>query len=409
MIGLNTDAAVSFAGVINVEAAFTAERIAMAMPMSGWTRLPDDMERELPRLREAGQKIAESSDALVVIGAGGSSLGARALIEALPPRGVREVYFAGDNLSGSYMSRLVSRLANRDFSVIATSKSGTTTEPAAALRVLLKLLRERYGAQLSDRLYIVAGDGGSALRSFAETSGAGLFGIPESVGGRYSVLTAAGLLPAAARGLDIAEILRGAREESQHGTVTALRYAAVRQSLYSAGYRTEIFASFEPDARSLGEWWKQLFGESEGKHSGGIFPASVSFTGDLHSMGQYIQEGRRDIFETIVSFGESAVGAVIPDNSEFDDGFQFLDGRRFDAVNETARDAVKAAHLAGGVPVMELTVPGATEASLGALMFFFEYACAVSAIIGGVANPFDQPGVEAYKRIMLDTLKNFAH
>ncbi|MDR2615607.1 MAG: glucose-6-phosphate isomerase [Oscillospiraceae bacterium] len=405
MIDLDITGTTGFLEKPDMAAARAAAVRMAALPMSGWLSLPETAMRELPRLLDAGRRISERSDALVVIGAGGSSLGARAFIEAAPSRGgVREVYFAGDNLSGAYMSRLVKTLEGRELSVVVTSKSGTTTEPAAALRVFLELLRERYGERFADRLFVVAGEGRSPLRDYAQSRGCELFYIPEGVGGRYSALTAAGLLPAAARGLDIGEILRGAREQAERGDEAALLYAAARQALYASGFRTELFASFEPSARALGEWWKQLFGESEGKGGGGIFPASVSFTGDLHSMGQYIQEGRRDIFETIIAFRGGADDMAIPANREFDDGFAFLDGASMNGVNETARQAVKAAHIQGGTPVIELQLPELGEYALGAAMYFFEYACAVSACIAGV-NPFDQPGVEAYKKIMLRELR----
>jgi glucose-6-phosphate isomerase len=405
MIELELDGADGLADDIRVEAAREAWKKATALPMSGWTKLPVETMRELPRLTDSGKRIAGNSDALVVIGAGGSSLGARALTEAIPRcGGVREVYFAGDNLSGAYMSRLLGTLEGREISVVATSKSGTTAEPAAALRVFVKLLRDRYGENFGGRLHIVAGEKASALREFAVMHGCGLYDIPEDTGGRYSALTAAGLLPAAARGIDIGEVLRGARDQAGSGLEAALRYATARQSLYSKGCRTEIFATFEPSARALGEWWKQLFGESEGKGGGGIFPATAGFTGDLHSMGQYIQEGRRDIFETIVYFRENPGGAEIPDIPELGDGLGFLGGTRPDEANAIAREAVKAAHVAGGVPVVGISAPRQDEASLGALIYFFECACAVSACIAGV-NPFDQPGVEAYKRIMLEKLR----
>ncbi|MDR0838744.1 MAG: glucose-6-phosphate isomerase [Oscillospiraceae bacterium] len=405
MIRLDLSGISGFLEKLDLGAAEDAARRIPAHEMSGWAVLPAAYSVATgAKLRGAGSKIAESSDALVVLGAGGSSLGARALIEAIPGRGgVREVYFAGDNLSGVHMARLTETLRDRDFSVIAASKSGTTTEPAVALRVFLKLLRERYG-DLRDRLYIVAGEHESPMRSFAETCGCALFGIPESVGGRYSVLTAAGLLTAAARGIDIDEIVAGARSEAESGAGEAIRYAAARQGLYAAGYRTEIFASFEPDAKALGEWWRQLFGESEGKGGGGIFPATVGFTGDLHSMGQYIQEGRRDIFETILEFGARGGDAVIPANAEFDDGFAFLDGRGFNDVNDVAARAVRAAHIDGGVPVLGLEAGSFDERGLGALMYFFETACAVSAFLAGV-DPFDQPGVEKYKGIMRGELR----
>ncbi|MDR0906368.1 MAG: glucose-6-phosphate isomerase [Oscillospiraceae bacterium] len=410
MIKLDLTGLNNFVAESEIEAAIAAAQSARArvleLPMHGWVSLPSDITAaDIAKLNAAGARIAEQSDALVVLGAGGSSLGARALLDALPGRGdVKEVFYAGDNLSGVHMARLSNALQSREFSVVVTSKSGTTTEPAAALRVMLKLLRARYGEALKEHLFVVAGEHKSALRDYAENLGCELFGIPEEVGGRYSVFTASGLLPAAARGLDIAALLRGASAEAGDGLEAAVAYAAARQKLNAGGFTTEILASFEPDARNLGEWWKQLFGESEGKQQRGIFPATVSFSGDLHSMGQYIQDGRRNLFETIVSFTGLPTDVEIPPNREFDDGFAFLGGWWLNDVNDVARQSVRAAHIDGGVPVAEIIAPGLNEASLGALLYFFEYACAVSACIDGV-NPFDQPGVEAYKTIMRAKLK----
>ena len=405
MIKINLSGVAAFAETINISAAQTAEATAAQLPMCGWKEYPTEVTTHaLEKIKTAGQRIADTSDALVVLGAGGSSLGARTLTDALPrKKGVAEIFFAGDNLSGEYMARLIRNLENKEISVIVTSKSGTTTETAAALRIFLPILRERYGDAALSRLYVVAGEGKSKLRDFAEGCGCEIFGIPENIGGRYSVLTAAGLLPAAAYGLDISEIIGGAVEEKQNGAETAWSYAATRQALYKNGCRTELFAAFEPAAKSLGDWWRQLFGESEGKLGRGIFPSTVSYSGDLHSMGQYVQEGPRDLFETIVSFEKTNGGAVIPPNREFDDGFDFLTNRKLDAANNIARDAVKTAHIAGGVPVISLEAPALDEASLGALMYFFMRACAASAILSGV-TPFEQPGVEAYKKLMLFNL-----
>ena len=414
MIKTDLTGTAGFTKIPPLSDARAAEQRAAQLPMSGWMELPNAVTpQEIDAITSAGRKIADSSDVLVVLGAGGSSLGARTLTDALTRNnGVPEILFAGDNLSGDYMAKLLKRLENKDFSVIVTSKSGTTTEPAAALRIFLKLLHERYDSRNSDsscdkalsRLYVIAGTGPSKLRSFAKERGCALFEIPEEVGGRYSVLTASGLLPAAARGLDVAAILDGAKRELETGAEAAWSYAAARQSLYVNGYHTEIFALFEPAAKSLGDWWRQLFGESEGKLGRGIFPSTVLYSGDLHSMGQYVQEGPRDIFETIVSFDKTDGDVIIPDNGDFDDGFEFLTGRSLGSANDIARDAVKKAHVSGGVPVIELSAPALDELSLGALMFFFERACAVSAMLSGV-TPFEQPGVEAYKKLMLQELQ----
>ena len=408
MIKINISGIEGFTKLQPLTDAKNAEERAAQLPMHGWRNLPSDItQQEIDAITEAGRKIADTSEALVVLGAGGSSLGARALTDALTRKnGVPEIYFAGDNLSGEYMSRLLESLKSKDFSVVITSKSGTTTEPAAALRIFLKLLRERYGDKALYSLYVVAGVGTSKLRSFAEENDCTLFEIPEDVGGRYSALTASGLLPAAARGLDVAEIIDGAKKEMQYGAETAWNYAVARQSLYVNGYHTEIFATFEPALKSFGDWWRQLYGESEGKLGRGIFPSTVLYSGDLHSMGQYIQEGPRTLFETILTFGEADSDVTVPDNNEFDDGFSFLKGRSFGEINEIAGVAVKSAHISGGVPVISLNAPALDEAALGALIYFFERACASSAIISGV-TPFEQPGVEAYKKRMLQTLKGY--
>ena len=394
-----------FAEPLPRSAAQDAEEAAKKLPMSGFYTLPETVTKQgLEAIAAAGRKITDTSETLVVLGAGGSSLGARALTDALKRgNGVPEICFTGDNLSGEYMARLLKALENKDFSVVVTSKSGTTTEPAAALRIFLKLLRGRYGEKALSRLYVVAGVGKSKLRSFAEENACAVFGIPESIGGRYSVLTASGLLPAAARGLDITAIIDGARAEMESGAEAAFGYAAARQALYAGGYRTEVFAIFEPAVKSVGDWWRQLYGESEGKIGRGIFPSTVLYSGDLHSMGQYVQEGPRDLFETIVSFEQVNGDVIIPANNDFDDGFDFLTGKSLGGANDIARNAVINAHITGGVPVISVAAPSLGEASLGALMYFFERACAASAILSGV-TPFEQPGVEAYKKRMLQKL-----
>ncbi|MDR0861922.1 MAG: glucose-6-phosphate isomerase [Oscillospiraceae bacterium] len=391
----------------------------------GWLRLPAEAHAFLPRITETAMRISAQSEVHIVLGIGGSYLGARAVIDAVHPRIGTQVVFAGNSLSGQYLERVVRSLEGRDFSVSVISKSGTTLETAAALRVFADLLKLRYGADWRGHLYIIAGAQKNALRTYAESNGVTLFDIPEDVGGRYSVLTAVGLLPCAVAGVDVDALMAGALEEAEHGT-DAIAYAAARQALYAAGYRTEVLATFEPDARYLGEWWKQLYGESEGKAHGGIFPATADYTADLHSLGQYMQEGARDLMETFVTFG-SRSRINIPASGLFSDGLASAAGRRFDELNALATQAVKTAHLAGGVPVMTLDAPWSepqTKTSgepkphksrdereaefmanpptniaphtVGALLYFFEYACAVSAGILGV-NPFDQPGVEAYK------------
>ncbi|NLB29716.1 MAG: glucose-6-phosphate isomerase [Clostridiales bacterium] len=407
MIKIDLSGVLKFTGILPRSDAKAADERSAQLPMSGWMSWPREItRREIDAITEAGRTIARSSQALVVLGAGGSSLGARALTDALfRDGGVPDILFGGDNLSGEYMSRLLKKLESKDFSVVVTSKTGSTTETLATLRIFLKLLRERYGAEALSRLYVTTGAGPSALRRFAEEKGCALFDIPREIGGRYSVLTASGLLTAAAGGLDITALIDGAVREMESNAEAAWDYAAARQSLYRGGFKTELFASFEPALGSFGDWWRQLYGESEGKEGRGIFPAPLHYTGDLHSMGQYVQEGPRDLFETIVSLGEAGGDVAIPGNGEFDDGFDFLTGRSLNSVNEIALGAVKNTHISGGVPVIEIRAPKLDESSLGALMYFFERACASSAILSGV-TPFEQPGVEAYKKQMFQMLKD---
>lgn len=383
---------------------------------TGWVRLPETADTaELLRIKSAAERIRNNSDTLVVIGIGGSYLGARAAIELLksPEHNLLKndtpnVIFAGNNLSGTHLERLLDFVSDRDFCVNVVSKSGTTTEPAVAFRFFRELLEKKYGnAEAGRRIFATTGRSSGALRMMADSAGYETFAVPDDIGGRYSVLTAVGLLPMAAAGLDIERILEGAMRQRQalsRKTTEneAWRYAMARQALYRAGKKIEVLACFEPEFRFMGEWWKQLFGESEGKNGGGLFPASVDYTADLHSMGQYIQEGERMLLETFVSF-EAPDRLRVPEDSGNLDGLNYLAGRSLSEVNRIALAATKEAHVKGGVPCIELKTGAVTEETLGALVYFFEFACGLSAYMQGV-NPFNQPGVEEYKRNMFRLL-----
>ena len=378
----------------------------IALDESGWVDLPRVYNAGLSsEIRDVAAKISNQSEVLVVIGIGGSYLGARAAIEyvnspnynALPKR-TPDIYFAGNNASGEYLQQITELIGNRDFSVNVVSKSGSTIETSIALRFFKSLLSERYSSTwLKDRLYVTTDKKGSPLREMAAREGYVCLEMPERVGGRYSVLTVVGLLPCAVAGVDIDAMMAGALEELETGTDNACLYASARQSLYRKGKKIELLASFEPAFRYTGEWWKQLFGESEGKAGIGIFPAFADYTADLHSLGQYIQEGERTLMETFVTFDEPRVNPVIPGGPLHDDKIAALAGLDLHMVNQSASEAVKKAHIDGGVPVTELFLPRLSAASFGALVYFFERSCAVSALISGV-NPFGQPGVEAYKK-----------
>ena len=378
----------------------------LSLDESGWVNLPSEYDAALSaEIRGVAEKINAQSDALVVIGIGGSYLGARAAIEyvlspnynALPKQ-TPDIYFAGNNASGEYLQEIFELLRDRDFSVNIVSKSGSTIEPSVALRFFKALLEEKYGAEgLKERLYVTTDKAGSPLREMARREGYACLEMPERVGGRYSVLTVVGLLPCAVAGIDIDEMMSGALEEMKNGVQNACLYASARQELYSKGKKIEMLACFEPAFRYTGEWWKQLFGESEGKAGIGIFPAFADYTADLHSLGQYIQEGERTLMETFVSFQEPRVNPKIPGGPLHDDKIAAIAGMGMHEVNRSASEAVKKAHIDGGVPVIELNLPGMSSASFGALAYFFERSCAVSALLSGV-NPFGQPGVEAYKK-----------
>jgi len=372
---------------------------------NGWVNLPAQYNAGLSgKVKSIAEKISSESAALVVLGIGGSYLGARAAIEYIKspnynvlPKQTPDIYFAGNNASGEYLQQVIEMIGDRDFSVNVVSKSGSTIETAIALRFFKEMLHERYGAEgLKDRLYVTT-DKGSPLGAMAAREGYAYLEMPPEVGGRYSVLTVVGLLPCAVAGIDIDEMMAGANEELETGTENACLYAAARQVLYRQGKKIEMLACFEPAFRFTGEWWKQLFGESEGKEGIGIFPAFADYTADLHSLGQYIQQGERTLMETFVSFAQPRANPGIPSGPLHDDRIGAIAGLDLHTVNRSASEAVKKAHIDGGVPVLELCIPSLSAASFGALAYFFKRSCAVSSLISGV-NPFGQPGVEAYKK-----------
>ena len=387
----------------------------------GWTTLPCDYDKEeFARIKKAAEKIKNNSEVLVVIGIGGSYLGAKAAIEFLShsfynnlpkeKRNTPEIYFAGTNMSGVYLKHLIEAIGDRDFSVNIISKSGTTTEPAIAFRVFKKLLEEKYGKEgAKGRIFATTDKAKGALKTLATSEGYETFVVPDNVGGRFSVLTAVGLLPIAAAGIDIDELMRGAAdavkdfsskklEENQ-----ALQYAAVRNILLRKGKSVELMVNYEPRLHYFAEWWKQLFGESEGKDGKGLYPSSADFSTDLHSLGQYIQEGQRVFIETVVSIDKPSVEFEIEKDAENLDGLNFVAGKTLDYVNKKARDGVILAHVDGGVPNLAVNIPESTPYHLGYAFYFFEKACGVSGYILGV-NPFNQPGVEAYKKNMFALL-----
>ena len=384
---------------------------------TGWLDLPVNYDKEeFARIQKAAQKIQSDSKALVVIGIGGSYLGARAVVELLKspnynalPKSTPDIYFAGNGISSDAVTEIFAMIGDRDFSVNVISKSGTTTEPAIAFRLFKQALEKKYGADgARGRIYATTDRQKGALKTLADREGYETFVVPDDVGGRYSVLTAVGLLPIACCGIDIEALMHGVqaeREDTLRSGVNsaAAQYAMSRQALYAAGKTTEILAAYEPSFRFMSEWWKQLYGESEGKDGKGIFPASVDLTPDLHSMGQYIQDGRRMLQETVVFFDNSRTSITVPSDEENLDGLNYLAGREMSYINEKAMQATKAAHISGGVPVTEIRLPEIGAEALGALIYFFEFACGVSGYLSGV-NPFNQPGVEAYKKNMFKLL-----
>lgn len=388
---------------------------------TGWVDWPVAYDRaEYKRIKEAARNIQADSDVLLVVGIGGSYLGAKAVLDvlghtfynALPKekRNTPEVYFVGNNISPRYVTHLLDVLEGKRISVNVISKSGTTTEPAIAFRLFREYLEQHVGQEEARRrIYATTDKSRGALRKLADEEGYETFIIPDDIGGRYSVLTAVGLLPLAVAGVDIDELMQGAadaRERYLHPSLTenpSCLYAAIRNVLYRKGKTTELLVAYEPQFRYFQEWWKQLFGESEGKDGKGIFPASVEFTADLHSMGQYIQEGMRNLFETVLRVEKPTADILLPEVEGDADGLNFLAGKGMDAINKKALEGTLLAHVDGGVPNLVIGIPELTAYHVGELIYFFEKACALSGYLLGV-NPFDQPGVEAYKANMFALL-----
>ena len=387
----------------------------------GWVDLPIDYDKdEFARIKAAAERIKEDSEVLVVIGIGGSYLGARAAIEFLrhnfynmvskEVRKTPEIYYAGNSISSTYLKHLIDVIGDRDFSVNVISKSGTTTEPAIAFRVFKAMLEEKYGKEgAAKRIYATTDKARGALKSLADEEGYEEFVVPDDVGGRFSVLTAVGLLPIAVSGADIDKLMEGAasgREmaiNNEFEDNDALKYAAIRNILHRKGKSVEILANYEPSLHYVSEWWKQLYGESEGKDQKGIFPASVDLTTDLHSMGQFIQDGSRIMYETVLNVETSQEEIIIGEEPVDLDGLNYLAGKNVDFVNKSAMNGTILAHTDGNVPNLMVNVPAQDEYSLGQLFYMFEFACGVSGYISGV-NPFNQPGVESYKKNMFALL-----
>ena len=389
-----------------------AEGTGAGADFTGWMAFPRHMkEHELDRIIAAAEKIRSRSKALVVIGIGGSYLGARGAIELLRPLPAEndpQVFFVGNGLSSDYLCDLLDRLGDKDFDVNVISKSGTTLEPAVGFRIFRELLAKKYGAEADKHIFATTDAARGVLKGLANENGWESFVIPDDIGGRFSVLTAVGLLPMAVAGIDVRKVIDCAIEEFEALDLRspenpAWQYAAARQQLYRKGYGVEILGCYEPSFRFMAEWWKQLYGESEGKDGIGIFPASVEYTADLHSMGQYVQEGVRMLFESIVRFDQSLRSYPIPFEDSNADGLNYVAGRDMSDVSSVAADAVKAAHISGGVPNIQINVPKRDEAGFASLVCFFEMACGISGYISGV-NPFNQPGVEAYKKNMFRML-----
>ena len=388
----------------------------------GWLELPINYDKkEFSRIKKIAKKIKKESDILLVIGIGGSYLGARAVIESLTStfnnlltekqRKYPQILYVGNNLSPNYINELIEYIGDKDFSVNVISKSGTTTEPAIAFRIFREILENKYGIEEArSRIYVTTDKEKGALKTLADNEGYEKFVIPDNVGGRYSVLTAVGLLPIATAGIDIDKLMEGAQiaqeryDDSNLKYNECYKYAVVRNILYKLYKNTEILVNYEPKMNYFTEWWKQLYGESEGKDQMGIFPAGVDFTTDLHSMGQYIQQGRRNLFETVISIENSATDLVINKDEDNLDGLNYLTGKGLDYVNKKAMEGTIKAHVSGDVPNILIKVESLDEEHIGELIYFFEKACAMSGLILGV-NPFNQPGVEEYKKNMFKLLK----
>lgn len=386
----------------------------------GWLDYPIKYDKdEFERIKETSKKIIADSDVLIVIGIGGSYLGAKAIIKAighsfcdmLKDKGKKypHIIFAGNNLSSTYISEILDAIGNQSVSLNVISKSGETTEPAIAFRIFADYMNARYGEKAKERIYVTTDKTDGKLRKISRLEGYETFTIPNDIGGRYSVLTSVGLLPVAVGGANIDKFMEGAKSAMNHYNNDNLdendcyKYAATRNILYNKGKQTEFLVTYEPSLKSVSEWWKQLFGESEGKDNKGILPVSLSYTTDLHSMGQYIQDGRRDIFETTINIETPRRDIEIPLYDEDIDGLNYIAGKTIDYVNKKTMEGVIEAHVDGGVPNLMINLPKINSYHLGELIYFFEKACAMSSYLLGV-NPFDQPGVEAYKTNMFKFL-----
>ena len=379
----------------------------------GWLHLPTNYDKEeFERIKKCAAKIKNDSQVFVVIGIGGSYLGARAVVESLTntfynlleTRKTPQIFFVGNNMNPNYMNDLIECIGNKDISINVISKSGTTTEPAIAFRIFREFLESKYGIdEARKRIYVTTDKERGALKKLADEEEYETFVIPDNIGGRYSVLTAVGLLPIAVAGIDIDKLMFGAKtaeDKYQEETTKyneCYQYAVARNILYSQGKKTEILVNYEPKMQYFTEWWKQLYGESEGKENKGIYPSGAMFTTDLHSLGQYIQQGERNLFETVISIKNPKTDIEIKSDSDNVDGLNFVAGKTMDYVNKKAMEGTIQAHVDGGVPNILITMEKLDEESLGELIYFFELACGISARILGV-NPFDQPGVEAYKK-----------
>ena len=403
---------------VDVAHKLLVERIGAGNDFLGWTTLPEDYDKEeFARIQVAAEKIKKSCDVFIAIGIGGSYLGARAVIEFLKsplynnlPKDTPDIYFAGNSISATAIDELLKICEGKDVCINVISKSGTTTEPAVAFRVFRALLEQKYGKEgARERIFVTTDKARGTLKHFSDEAGYETFVVPDDVGGRFSVLTAVGLLPIAVAGIDIAALMQGAADAMRAYTDPSIekndayKYAALRNILYRKGKTTEILVGYELYAAMLNEWWKQLYGESEGKDQRGIFPASVIFSTDLHSLGQYIQDGMRNLFETVISVENNPVSYPIPDDPANIDGLNFLSGMDLNAVKKTAMQATLLAHVDGGVPNLLIELADRSAHSLGYLLYFFELACAISGYMLGV-NPFNQPGVEAYKKNMFALL-----
>ncbi len=397
------------------------EKTGAGSDFLGWLTLPEDYDaKEVENIKKAAKKIQETADVLVVIGIGGSYLGAKAAIDFLghnfynlqtkPDRKTPQILFAGNSISPTYLKELCELLEDKEICINVISKSGTTTEPAIAFRVLKELLEKKYGKEAAkERIYVTTDQVKGALRTLADREGYTSFIVPDDIGGRYSVLSAVGLLPIAVSGADIDEMLQGALDACVQYKNTNLKenpcyqYAAVRNLLYQKGKTLELLVNYEPKLHYFAEWWKQLYGESEGKDHKGIFPAAVDYSTDLHSLGQYVQDGLRNLFETVLYVENPACDILIPEDPENLDGLNYIAGKPLSFVNQKACEGTALAHVSGEVPNLMITIPELSAYYFGQLVYFFEKACGISGYLLGV-NPFDQPGVEDYKRNMFALL-----